>query len=588
MGTGIQESGMIARGFRTGVEFMLRTEDILAAIITSKSTKEAEIFKDYIEDQHGTILCDVTIPVDKIAEFSMEMDARQIPYIIIDQNKGTTVSGSKNFRLEGGKLIESESKEPKYVSVMYKGPIYLYEPNGQIKIDDNGNRVAQPGSSMDAKTIHNVAAKLNSDYLARLEIESKEKAHELSTLEANRNFAGQETIKINVASLTEAQLIQSRMDEQRIDNHILKTSDNRYEVEVNALDAVRVNPHDMSDLERVLVDCEIGMNLTDVKEYVSAKEKYATEVADLVNDIRNGNLNNHKVILSLDEGLSEKDSVKQVRHIEIYGTQAIVGKKEYNLTNKEDFSKFETAVQKFDNAAVIDYDTYLKTETNKFDFTRLKEVYVKDQETFAKFESIKDTAFHMTRELEDNPKTRDLARDLGELVDDPKHRGNQMMEFRIAESSVVIAETMQTASNGMIDASELNEVMKQKENDFIVSAPSPYQPTPIYVSQTYSKMTYGDLLIKEQIQAEKALAQDINSYGYEVHDDMQAAIDEQVEEHDRVTEMEMDYYDEHPELLPLPEDMDYDGPEIDMFEGREDMPEFNGQERDDSFEQELW
>ena len=114
-----QTAGMIARTAKTLLETVLRSEDLLAAILTTNGSKESEMFVDYVQNHNGILESDIAIPIEKFAEFKQEMADRNIPFMALDQIKGP-IAGSENFDIEG----DIRRSENEYVVIMYRGGIW--------------------------------------------------------------------------------------------------------------------------------------------------------------------------------------------------------------------------------------------------------------------------------------------------------------------------------------------------------------------------------------------------------------------------------------------------------------------------------
>jgi len=477
MGQGVQESGMIARGTRTGVEMVIRLEDVLAAMLSSKSTKEAKLFADYVENEHGTIQYDITIPRAKIAEFVTEMDAKNVPFMLIDPSKGAAVGGSENFKFEKDGVTYYGSE---YVGVMYRGPIYKFDLDGNVLLDNEGKRVAKEGTDLDAAMIHETASKLSAQYLAEIGKESVDLAHQLNTTEANHKFVDSKTIKIEMESLGKLYMMQRHANELGIDSYISKLESGKYQLEVNAIDAVRLNPNVPSPVEQLVFDSKFAFSERRINAYLQIQDQDREFVLGAINDNRTG-VQNKIVILDLDGDAFDKDHLPKRFELEngiatLYeGSEKI---ESYDLQDLDSFAQFETKYQEFQHVHPIPMEHFEAALSDEKALKDLEFMTSVKQKAAFEYESIRDTVFNASKMLRDeNPV---LYSDINPtLKSDPSKPGHQMLEMRLEDSDKIVCDMIATKSNGQINADEMLKTLKEHENrelSFEVTTPSQYVP----------------------------------------------------------------------------------------------------------------
>lgn len=603
MGQGAQETGMMARGARTGIEMVLRTEDLLAAILSSKTTKEAELFMNHLKEG-GEIKCDVAIPVDKIAEFADRMQAHNIPFMIVDHKEGT-IKDVNAFDRKSGPVDELDVKT-EYVTIMYRGIKPKFEENGEITLDQNGRKIATNNSERESIVIKQVASEINANYLKELSIESQEKAHELSSLEANKKFIDQKTIKIEMDNLSELYLVQQQTNKQGIDSQVLVLGNDKYALEVDADYAERVNPGDMSPLETALVDAELGLRHPDVAKYVEEKSKTSEEIADIVYNLKQGNTDIQKTIISLDRHLP--NNYKQVtdygrlNRIEINGTNATVWAYDkdateradmykaivYDLTDSNDFHKFETRLQRFDNAIAIDKGDLIEASKSELQYENFKAKYDIDrlQETISKFQEIKDSAFGIRASFSEEINKDQVSKDWGHLEDDPNRSGYKTMELRIEDTSEIITDNIAKKTNGEIDKDQIKDILEKNETRFVTTPPKAYEPTTYFVGKFDRKMAHdveqNYLDYKEMVNAKREVEQEYEGHE-EMYNDLDVANDQEID-YDTANNVLSEYYAENPDEIQSKESINPE--DIEAYEQFTQEHEPNLEDED--FDHDLW
>ena len=147
----------------------------------------------------------------------------------------------------------------------------------------------------------------------------------------------------------------------------------------------------------------------------------------------------------------------------------------YDLSNQEQFLKFENRMQTMDHAMIfpnqlVEGEYSFKTNA----LPQLKDMHQK----LITYEEVRETAFNASRLIQDSPEIEtELAHDairFGE-IDESGHQG---IEYRIDESERVVFDTIAANSDGKIDSDKLRESMEEHSMDleFDISAPSKYQP----------------------------------------------------------------------------------------------------------------
>ena len=579
MGQGVQEAGMIARGTRSGVEMMMRIEDILAAMLTSRNTKEAELFADYIKDENGTINYDITIPRAKIAEFVTEMDRKNVPFMIIDPSKGA-IGGSQNFKFEVDGMTYHGSE---YVGIMYRGPIYQFDLDGNVMLNAEGQRVAKAGTDLDAAMIHATASKLSAEYLAEMGRESKELAHQLNATEANHKFVDSKTIKIETDSLGKLYMMQRHANELGIDSYISKLGNDKYQLEVNAIDAVRLNANTPSPVERLVFDSKFAFSEQRINGYLTIQDKDRETVLEAINDNRVAKPNN-MVIIDLDSGELDRNHLPKRFELEngiatLYeGTEKV---ESFDLQDPSSFSMFETKYQEFQHVHPVTKDEFTAALTNEDAFEGLKFMTGIKQKAVNEYESIRTTVFNASQQLIDQ--NMQLYTEISPtLKDDPHNPGHQMVEMRLEDSDKIVCDMIAKNSNGRVDADQMLQSLKDHENrelSFAVTTPSQYVPVAQSARLLQLDASERDHVVVE-LEAGHAFesTRDVQAYklAREAENDPElAALDEEIAAQNRaIEELGLEQYAqayENGDLDNIPDSTEYGFPQDDLWPDTGDM-----------------
>ncbi len=478
-----QTAGMIARTAKTLLETVLRSEDLLAAIITTNGSKEAEMFVDYVQNHNGILESDIAIPIEKFAEFKQEMADRNIPFMALDQIKGP-IAGSENFDIEG----DIRRSENEYVVIMYRGGVSEFDENGQIKLDERGNRMIRPGSNSEAIAVHKIASKLQAEYVQEKGRQTEEKAHELSTDEANHKFVDANTIKIESKSLTEIYVIQRHSSELGIDTFASYNPETKmYALEFNELDAERLNSGVMSPVEQILVDSRYGLAHPNVANFIRAKDRSTAEISDAITKSKTNELDKTKTIIPLNNKAYQMERMPE--HIDLKnGSATLYGPnnkliKEWDLTDKKDYEDFEFKLQDYNHATIVSNDLFLNAEREPNVFMKLDRHIQDLQQKANRYEEVRKAAFSATESLAKiNP---EQGNNIGELKKDGDH---QMLEYRIEDTDIVVCEALAKDPHGYIDPDELLDSIQNhsKDLEFEVTVPDKYTPTVAVAKKMHS------------------------------------------------------------------------------------------------------
>lgn len=500
MGVGINETGQIARGTRTGADFVIKAADVLSLLLSAGNTKEERILANWVTQEHGSIKCDKVIPVAKIAEFTDEMKARDIPFMLATKHTGHVIIGPDQ-NMEDIKE-ELEEQEVEYVTVVYRGPKYQVLNNGEMAQNADGSLKAVGTTNHDAEAIDQIVNQINFTYKHELEELIKEQKHELSTETANEYFKGKKVVQIPLESLTEAHLVQRQLNKNHINSHILKVADG-YELEFEYLWTLRADADRMSPVEKALCDAKIGLSVPVVQDYVKLREHSVAQIAEQVSNIDQGNFSNKKImILSVNNKFPNRNYMEKFsQSIKLDGPYAHLQYKEYpsnrmilesiDLRTKEGFEKFENALDRIGDATVVDYDKFVTATRSDALYQEFKDTYEIDKlnQTVKSYKDIQKEAFNFTSNIYSVNKevAKDILPDLGHLVeidsDDPDRSGHRMMEFRIENSAEVIADTvMKDAKTGAIDKDSFIKNLKDKQVGFTITESNIYQEVTEYVT----------------------------------------------------------------------------------------------------------
>lgn len=500
MGVGINETGQIARGTRTGADFVIKAADILSLLLSAGNTKETRILANWVTQEYGSINCDKIIPVAKIAEFTDEMKARDIPFMLATKHTGRVIIGSDQ-NMEDIKE-ELEEQEVEYVTIIYRGPKYQVLDNGEIAQNADGNFKVVGATNHDAEVIDEITKQINFTYKHELETLIENQKHELSTEAANKYFEGKKVVQIPLESLTEAQLVQKQLNKNHITSHILK-AENGYKLEFEYRWTMRADADKMSPVEKALCDAKIGLSVPAVCDYVNLKEHSAAQIAEQVSNIDQGNFSNEKtMILSIEGHLPKRNQLEKLTksikldgpyaHLHYWerGQQSMVSES-VDLRTKEGFEKFENTLDEIGNSIVVNYNDFVEAARSDTLYRKFKDTYEIDKlnKTVKDYKAVNKAAFNFTSSIYNESKevAKEILPNLGRLVeiepDDPDRSGHRMMEFRIENSAEVIADTvMKDAKTGAIDKDSFVENLKDKQVGFTITKPDIYQTVTEYVT----------------------------------------------------------------------------------------------------------
>lgn len=479
MEAGMQETGMIARFMKTGVETVLKAEDILAVIIASRATKESRIFADYIENQHGSICNDISVPKTKVKEFVTDMQELNIPFSIVSDDKS------------------------EFAQVICRGGIPEFDEKGRVLLDKNGNKVFKQGSSRDEVMTRKLAEKHTNDFLKDKNISINRDKHMLSTNEANHEFYNKATIKVRLDSASKAFEIQKHAAELNIDSFIT-TKTNKYEiegkteyntdyfVEFKQSDAERLNEDTMSPVEQVLTDCRYAFSVPEIKNYLISKDMNDKFLAKNISNLNKSYLDCVIVPFDADsfdrEHLPHRIDIEHGKATELKGNQII---ETYDLTKKDDLSKLETKIQSFDGASSFKRDgnsyswnSWLKNEEHCIDIPKQIQYQKNNRE---KFKDIRKVAFRATEFVSNNPNAGINFGKMGTLTTD-LDKGHKYMIFDQEIDKIVVG-LISENSNGQIDLEHFTNSLNHNSEEFNISIPAMYEPVGATVFSNIENIT---------------------------------------------------------------------------------------------------
>jgi len=512
MGTGIQESGMMARSARTGVELMVKAEDLLAASIAALNHKGGrnDIFTEWIRDG-GRLSQSYYVPTEMLPEMLQRCEEQGIPVCVCA------------FKKEG----------QEYAKVYTLGGMPYYDENGLLLHDEEGNIKFDEKTLANERALKSITDEFNDLY-------AQKKDHAKTAYAANLVFGDRETIKLQSLDLGELLELQRCTSAQGIDSFISRQLDDyNYQIEFAADDAKRNDPKKMSPLETALFNAKVGLSVPQNHEYLNELTRSQKTIGNYLMPNRFCDPlyvykvcdHDYEIVDSADPNdYMEIDPQERVAKVRTYNEEShshyIV--KTIDLKTESGEREFNSVLASYGSNPLVlsegDLDSYdqdycFDGEPDTFDW----ELYKEDHPDFehgwnnfikrhpdyldlsSGFYSFFGAEYDYSLQLTDNfEANRDVtfnaaeliqkeaaeiadptlraekmkeANDLCAIKEDPNNPGYQMLEIRIPESDVVVANVLAKNLEGEIDANELAEAIKENESrlTFDITTPNLYE-----------------------------------------------------------------------------------------------------------------
>ena len=484
--------GTVARAADSAIKVFVKSQESVAALLASLAEHDNGAFVEYIEKEHGTLCYDVAIPYDKIEQFQTEMDARGVEFRII--TGGRELASDQTVDKEFKRAIENgEIEKPEYVGVMYKGPKYLFDDSGRIAIDQYGQKEIVKGSDRDSIIVNRIASELNAEYIAEIGYEQKDKAHELSTLEANQMFIDDRTIKIQSPSLAKLYAIQHHANDLNIDSFISRDYDDKnrpiYQLEVSEKTANRLNDGVMSPFEQLVVDSQVALEIPQVANFVSEVDRLYKTSADILFSAREGHATTG-TILSLTSNQSMEIEPTGYAHFHDRDTGEELT---FDLANKEQFKDFETKIQGMDY-----YCGFRDAHLDSYQISEVERLRGMKKE----YDEIRDVAFNSVELLNKSDVSNADFQNMAKLRPSRDSKF-QWMQFGDKKDEIYekMAEELKKrgAEKGIdIDEKQLIETLtdKDRKNQFLITKPANYEATRYVIDKHQIGLSENEITVK--------------------------------------------------------------------------------------------
>ncbi len=447
-------------------EFLIGSENLLAAILSAANIQEHSDLREWAEDggeikgfsqdnPEGNLI----IPRDKIGRFyDLVQSKGGATFEIFDPSSNKAI-GARDIHLnpDGAKNFGSE-----YVNVVYRGPKHEKDADGSF----SGSEI--PGSDLEEKLIVSCAEQVNREYIQEKQAEILSNPA-LNTEEANQVFDNVEVTMIEGLSSSEADLLQELSSRKKIVSFMMQEQDGTYALEYDAEDLARQGfPAHLTVGEELLSDYSIVVSSPQIKDYLDQLELNRGMMAFNVEQARLGKETHDITCVSLN-GINMDCTPERV---EIHGTSAEyfqkgdngeLGGMEFELTDPDQYLKFNNIFStRFKDYQVMDtaeYDSiYQDRDEDIFDSRITRALSVRDG-----YLMDKENILSAAEELRKGGKSG-----LG-ISEDASQSGYRMIETRIPESDKVIAGTISEVSSIDVNQEELLHNMMITENSLKVS-----------------------------------------------------------------------------------------------------------------------